>query len=113
RIIKEHEEARKCGTREVKDLLDILLDIDQYKSLEIDLTRENIKALILNLFAGGTDPSASTIEWAMAELINHPNIMKKATEEINQYHHQTPTAVCHHHHSRTTSCSPEGLLQLQ
>ncbi|PWA97639.1 cytochrome P450 93A3 [Artemisia annua] len=47
RIIKEHEEARKLGTRQVKDLLDILLDIEQDKSLEIDLTRENIKALIL------------------------------------------------------------------
>ncbi|GKD64517.1 cytochrome P450 93A3-like protein [Tanacetum coccineum] len=83
-IMKELEEARKCGTREMKDLLDILLDIEQDKSLEIDLTRENIKALIPNLFAGGTETSASTIEWAMAKLINHPNIMKKATEEIDQ-----------------------------
>ncbi|PWA34870.1 cytochrome P450 [Artemisia annua] len=47
RIIKEHEEARKCGTRQVKDLLDILLDIEQDKSLEIDWIRENIKALFL------------------------------------------------------------------
>ncbi|GJV95100.1 cytochrome P450 93A3-like protein, partial [Tanacetum coccineum] len=55
RIIREHQKARKRGTREVKDLLDILLDLEQNESSEIDLTRENIKALILNLFAGGTD----------------------------------------------------------
>ncbi|GJV67963.1 cytochrome P450 93A3-like protein [Tanacetum coccineum] len=84
RIMKEHEEVRKCGTREVKDLLDVLLHIEQDKSLEIDWTRENIKALILNLFAGGTDTSANTVEWAMASLINHPNVMTKATQEIDQ-----------------------------
>ncbi|GKD24696.1 cytochrome P450 93A3-like protein, partial [Tanacetum coccineum] len=32
----------------------------------------------------GTDTSAITVEWTLAELINHPNIMKKAVEEIDQ-----------------------------
>nr|GFA12145.1 putative reverse transcriptase, RNA-dependent DNA polymerase [Tanacetum cinerariifolium] len=35
------------------------------------------------------------------------------SKTFSPYHHRTPTAVCHHHHSRTTSYSPEGLLQLQ
>ncbi|KAF5785812.1 putative 3,9-dihydroxypterocarpan 6A-monooxygenase [Helianthus annuus] len=39
--------------------------------------------LIQNIFTAGTDTSALTIEWALAELINHPDIMKKATEEID------------------------------
>ena len=34
-------------------------------------------------FLGGTESSAITIEWALAELINHPNIMNKAREEID------------------------------
>ncbi|KAI3760588.1 hypothetical protein L1987_50985 [Smallanthus sonchifolius] len=38
----------------------------------------------VDIFAAGTDTSAITIEWALAELINHPNIMKKAQEEIDQ-----------------------------
>lgn len=36
-----------------------------------------------DIFAAGTDTSAITVEWALAELINHPNIMQKAIEEID------------------------------
>ncbi|KAI7748817.1 hypothetical protein M8C21_019580, partial [Ambrosia artemisiifolia] len=49
RILKECEETRKqkMETGEVKDLLNILLDILEDESMEIKLTRENIKAFIL------------------------------------------------------------------
>ncbi|XP_008783087.3 cytochrome P450 93A3 [Phoenix dactylifera] len=88
RIMKEKEEARKerkemrNGDR-AKDLLDILLDISEDETAEMKLSRENIKAFILDIFAAGTDTSAITIEWALAELINHPNILQKAREEID------------------------------
>ncbi|KAL7582251.1 hypothetical protein Lser_V15G42505 [Lactuca serriola] len=84
RIMKEHEEARKQKTGVVKDLLHMLLDVAEDQSMEIKLTRENIKAFILDIFAAGTDTSAITTEWALSELINHPNIMKKAVEEIDK-----------------------------
>ena len=35
------------------------------------------------MFAAGSDTSAITIEWAVAELINHPSIMQKAVQEID------------------------------
>ncbi|KAI3760581.1 hypothetical protein L1987_50978 [Smallanthus sonchifolius] len=84
RIMREHEEARKQEKGEVKDLLNILLDISEDDSMEIKLTRENIKALVQEILIAGTDTSAITIEWALAELINHPNMMKKAVEEIDK-----------------------------
>ncbi|KAL0359459.1 UNVERIFIED_CONTAM: cytochrome [Sesamum angustifolium] len=89
KIIDEHQNERmklkqKSEEGEVaKDLLDILLDIAEDGSSEMKLTRENIKAFILDLFAAGTDTSAITIEWALAELINHPNILAKAAQEID------------------------------
>ncbi|KAJ6747405.1 CYTOCHROME P450 93A2 [Salix koriyanagi] len=88
RIIKEHEEVRKIKKEtgegdSVKDLLDILLEISEDDSSEMKLTRENIKAFIQNIFVAGTDTSAITMEWALAELINHPPIMEKAREEID------------------------------
>ncbi|KAH6812461.1 hypothetical protein C2S51_026223 [Perilla frutescens var. frutescens] len=83
RIIDEHQNKRKkYGGDSVEDLLDILLDIAQDPSSEIKLSRENIKALIMELFVAGTDTSSNTAEWALAELINHPNIMQSAVQEI-------------------------------
>uniref|UniRef100_A0A1J3CN87 3,9-dihydroxypterocarpan 6A-monooxygenase n=1 Tax=Noccaea caerulescens TaxID=107243 RepID=A0A1J3CN87_NOCCA len=83
RIMEEHESKRKnvAGTR---NMLDILLDIYEDKNAEIKLTRENIKAFIMNIYGGGTDTSATTVEWALAEMINHPEIMKKAEQEIEK-----------------------------
>ncbi|XP_052172919.1 cytochrome P450 93A3-like [Diospyros lotus] len=98
RIIGEHEEARKkkkkmmmminesCdhGGEAAKDLLDILLDISEDESSEMRLSKENIKAFVLDLFAAGTDTAALTTEWALAELINHPEIMDRARKEVDE-----------------------------
>ncbi|KAI3819967.1 hypothetical protein L1987_13821 [Smallanthus sonchifolius] len=84
RIIKEHEEARMQGLQsEGKDMLSILLDIAEDETKEIRLTKENIKSFILNIFIAGTDNAALIPEWALSELINNPNIMRKAIEEID------------------------------
>ncbi|GMN54837.1 hypothetical protein TIFTF001_023962 [Ficus carica] len=89
KIIREHEEARKeeKGREDheavPQDLLDILLELSEDESSEIRLTREHIKAFVLDVFVAGTDTSSISVEWALAELINHPNIMNKAMEEID------------------------------
>ncbi|KAD4584626.1 hypothetical protein E3N88_22227 [Mikania micrantha] len=79
KIIKEHEESQS----QEKDLLNILLRIAEDETMDIHLTRENIKAFILNIFVAGTDNSALAPEWGLSELINHPNIMRKAVAEID------------------------------
>ncbi|XP_061346432.1 cytochrome P450 93A2-like [Gastrolobium bilobum] len=89
RVIKEHEEERRKrkelggGDGQIKDLLDILMDILEDESSDIKLTIENLKAFILDIFMAGTDTSALTTEWALAELINHPYVMERARKEIN------------------------------
>ncbi|XP_010029715.2 cytochrome P450 84A1 [Eucalyptus grandis] len=48
----------------------------------IKLTRENIKAIIMDVMFGGTETVASAIEWAMAELMRSPEDLKKVQKEL-------------------------------
>ncbi|NP_001351717.1 isoflavone 3'-hydroxylase-like [Cicer arietinum] len=41
-----------------------------------------IKGLIQAMLLAGTDTSAVAIEWVMSELLNHPDVLNKAKEEI-------------------------------
>ena len=36
------------------------------------------------MFVGGTDTTSTTTEWLMAELLKHPNVMKKVQEEVRK-----------------------------
>nr|Q9XGT9.1 RecName: Full=Cytochrome P450 93B2; AltName: Full=Flavone synthase II; Short=FNSII [Gerbera hybrid cultivar]AAD39549.1 flavone synthase II [Gerbera hybrid cultivar] len=87
RIIMGREENRRRGKikdGEGKDFLDMLLDVLEDGKAEIKITRDHIKALILDFLTAGTDTTAIAIEWALVELINNPNALEKARQEIDQ-----------------------------
>ncbi|XP_010939156.1 flavonoid 3'-monooxygenase CYP75B137 [Elaeis guineensis] len=87
-LIAEHRRAANGGGGGgAKDLLSVLLGLKE-EDLDIDgeggkLTDTDIKALLLNLFTAGTDTTSSTVEWALAELIKHPDILRKAQVELD------------------------------
>uniref|UniRef100_A0A7N0RH58 Cytochrome P450 n=1 Tax=Kalanchoe fedtschenkoi TaxID=63787 RepID=A0A7N0RH58_KALFE len=85
-IIKEHKMAGNGREKEEKpkDMMDVLLDLVDDPDLEVKLTTDNVKAFILDFLAGGTDTSATTLEWAMAELMKNPDKINKATEELDR-----------------------------
>ncbi|GLJ23358.1 hypothetical protein SUGI_0441980 [Cryptomeria japonica] len=88
KILKQHEAEAEAGggadsDGRPKDLIDILFSISNNEEAEMKLTRENIKAFILDIFAAGTDTSAITTEWAFSELMRNPRIMKKVPEEVD------------------------------
>ncbi|KAM1553557.1 hypothetical protein EV2_006547 [Malus domestica] len=73
------------GGEDVKDFLDILLDIlekGSAESEEVEFTRVHIKVSIMYFFTARTDTTAISIEWALTELIIHPEVLGKAREEI-------------------------------
>ncbi|KAF3458029.1 hypothetical protein FNV43_RR02693 [Rhamnella rubrinervis] len=84
-IIKEHkdQETRKAG-RVVKDLVDVLLKFHDRSDLQFSLTTDNIKAVIWDIFAAGSDTSATAVDWAMSEMMKHPRVMKKAQDEVRR-----------------------------
>eukprot|EP00253_Pinus_taeda_P013252 PITA_13252 len=82
KMIKEHQTVSCNGGK--ADFLSILLPLrDDADSEEGKLTNDEIKGLLLTMFNAGTDTSSNTVEWAIAELIRHPNIMKRCQEEID------------------------------
>uniref|UniRef100_A0ACD6AGG6 Uncharacterized protein n=1 Tax=Avena sativa TaxID=4498 RepID=A0ACD6AGG6_AVESA len=72
-----------------KDLLGLLLSmVQEDRSLtggeEDKITDTDVKALVLNLFVAGTETTSSIVEWAIAELIRHPDVLKRAQEELDE-----------------------------
>ncbi|XP_057796352.1 premnaspirodiene oxygenase-like [Salvia miltiorrhiza] len=88
-IIREHETNRKDSGRGNgefgnEDLVDVLLRVMESGELEFPIGYDNIKAVLFDMFAGGTETSSSTIDWAMTELVRNPQVMAKAQAEIRQ-----------------------------
>ncbi|KAG2594709.1 hypothetical protein PVAP13_5KG009912 [Panicum virgatum] len=93
RVIADHRSRRRSGGRQVlgdgevdddhRDFVDVLLDVEEMdKDAGLRLDTDNIKAIIMDIFAAGTDTSSTVLGWAMAELINHPREMRKLQDEV-------------------------------
>ncbi|KAI3453579.1 hypothetical protein Pfo_010242 [Paulownia fortunei] len=66
-----------------KDFLQILLELKEKEDSDISISERQIKAILLDIVAGATDTTATTIEWAMAELMNNPEVMAQAQKELS------------------------------
>uniref|UniRef100_A0A7N0ZYQ9 Cytochrome P450 n=1 Tax=Kalanchoe fedtschenkoi TaxID=63787 RepID=A0A7N0ZYQ9_KALFE len=80
-VLAEHLDPKRDPNHH-KDLVDVLLHLHKDASTEMPLTVENVKAIILDMFAAGTDTTNITLEWAMIELILNPQVMRKAQTEL-------------------------------
>ncbi|KAF5735980.1 cytochrome P450 84A1-like [Tripterygium wilfordii] len=98
KIIDDHVEKNKREKTEgggdegkITDMVDDLLDFygeeakvnggaNQQNS--INLTKDNIKALIMDVMFGGTETVASAIEWALSELMRSPEDLKRVQQEL-------------------------------
>ncbi|KAK7291589.1 hypothetical protein RIF29_06855 [Crotalaria pallida] len=65
-----------------KDFVDVLLWIQRTNAVGFPVDRTIIKALILDMFTAGTDTTSTFLDWAMTELIRHPNVMRKLQDEV-------------------------------
>ncbi|KAK7270959.1 hypothetical protein RJT34_26505 [Clitoria ternatea] len=78
-LIDEH----RNGKQRANTMIDHLLS--QQRSQPEYYTDEIIKGLALAMLLAGTDTSATTLEWAMSNLLNHPNVIEKAKNELDTH----------------------------
>ncbi|CAI0407041.1 unnamed protein product [Linum tenue] len=83
-VINQHMENRARRRRRLqKDLVDILLNFQENADhLDLPLTMDSMKAVLLNVFIGGADTTPGTIEWAMSEIMRNPEVMQRVQKEV-------------------------------
>ncbi|CAN6301560.1 unnamed protein product [Urochloa humidicola] len=81
--IERRLQERAAGEPPKNDFLDLLLD---YRGAEDGkgFCRQTLLSLLTDLFSAGSDTGATTVEWAMAELLRNPSSMAKARDELEQ-----------------------------
>uniref|UniRef100_A0A1J3FA33 Cytochrome P450 71B36 n=1 Tax=Noccaea caerulescens TaxID=107243 RepID=A0A1J3FA33_NOCCA len=76
-----HKQGNKDG---VEDFVDLLLRLEKEETVlgYGKLTRNHIKAILMNVLIGAIGTSAITMTWAMTELMRNPRAIKKVQTEI-------------------------------
>nr|CAB3457166.1 unnamed protein product [Digitaria exilis] len=85
-VLDEHNQRRQHegDSFVARDLVDVMLQLADDPNLEVQLSRDNVKAITQDIVIGGSDTSAMTIEWAISELIKNPKLLAKATKELDR-----------------------------
>ncbi|KAJ8449859.1 hypothetical protein Cgig2_001515 [Carnegiea gigantea] len=92
-LIDEHRESRATRRtggvhddeqeEEKKTMMDELLDLQEAEpEYYTDVT---LKGLVLVMLLAGSDTSTQTLEWAMALILSHPEVLEKAKTEIDTH----------------------------
>ncbi|XP_058193842.1 cytochrome P450 736A117-like [Rhododendron vialii] len=81
-VVEEHRGRERKGGEREHDFVNVLLEVQRENMAGIPIHGDSVKALILDVFAGGTDTTSTSLEWAMAELLNNPQVRKKLETEV-------------------------------
>ncbi|XP_054807052.1 cytochrome P450 71A1-like [Prosopis cineraria] len=86
-VLAQHKAAKRNDgghESEKRDFVDILHKLQQDDLLDIELNQSDLKAMIIDLFVGGSDTTSTALEWGFAELMKNPRALKKAQEEVRR-----------------------------
>ncbi|KAK1317089.1 Isoflavone 2'-hydroxylase [Acorus calamus] len=86
KLIEEHRLKRKSGdvsegVEKRETIIDVMLTLQESDAEYY--TDTIIKGVIASLLTAGTDTTAVTTEWALSHLLNNPETLKKAKDEID------------------------------
>ncbi|KAJ0604252.1 putative cytochrome P450 [Helianthus annuus] len=90
--LEEHRQKRKlCLERnklvDAKDFIDVMLSLEDEKQLpNIEHDSDTvIKSTCLSMILGGSDTTAVTLTWAISLLLNHPDVLRKLQQELDDH----------------------------
>ncbi|XP_031102368.1 premnaspirodiene oxygenase-like [Ipomoea triloba] len=87
-IIKEHEMKLESGELgdddEGEDIIGVLVKLQKNGGHQLPITHDIIKGVFLDIFAGGTETSSTTIVWALSEMMKNPRVFAKAQAEVRE-----------------------------
>ncbi|CAN6691343.1 unnamed protein product [Malus baccata var. baccata] len=72
----------KAINKATKDFVDVMVAFMGSEDSDYRIERTNIKAIMLDMFAGSMDTTSTTVEWALSEVMTHPQVMKKVQKEL-------------------------------
>ncbi|TVU30004.1 hypothetical protein EJB05_21604, partial [Eragrostis curvula] len=75
--------GRDAGELRKGDMTDVVLDKErEWKQEGSPMNYDAVKGMFTEFFVAGTETTSSAVEWAMAELLRHPEWMNKVKEEL-------------------------------
>src|SRR6185437_3377583 len=82
-LIDDRWRQWKSGEKQgLEDFLDVLITLEDAEAKPV-LTIEEVKALSQDITFAAMDSPSNAVEWALAEMVNSPETLKKAVEEID------------------------------
>ncbi|XP_026657221.2 geraniol 8-hydroxylase-like [Phoenix dactylifera] len=79
------DRRRKVGEGGAKDFLEYMLRMEKEGGdSKTPFTMTHVKALLMDMVVGGTETTSNTVEWALAEMMQKPETLRRAREELDQ-----------------------------
>ncbi|KAL6012487.1 hypothetical protein ACLOJK_002976 [Asimina triloba] len=83
--LEEHRVRRASGEVGANDFMDVLISITEGAQISSYDPDTIIKANSLAIILGGTDTTAVTLVWALTLLLNNPQALEKAQDELDRH----------------------------
>ncbi|CAN0856106.1 Desmethyl-deoxy-podophyllotoxin synthase, partial [Linum grandiflorum] len=90
KIIDEHRQKKTSGNctdgvEQEEDLVDVLLLAQKHGHIPFPCDGDTcLKSIIMEIFTAGTETSATTVTWAMTELVRDQRVYEKAQSEVRR-----------------------------
>ncbi|GLJ19658.1 hypothetical protein SUGI_0356070 [Cryptomeria japonica] len=82
KLLHDHREKRGVHAR---DLIDVLISTTENDEIQSDNNDDVVKATALAMIIAGAETTAVTIEWALSALMQHPDVLCKAQQELDMH----------------------------